>query len=373
MVPRATVGLHVYLLALLIFAASRVVVFIGVNCGTLLDRAQTPGQWDAGDAWYYRLLRWDSGFYADIASNGYHYSDDASHFSSTVFYPLYPLVSCAVKALFGVNQFVALLLVANAAALVATMLMTKVAKDEGGDEVALLSVAFLCFFPSSLFLSSGYAESLFLTFVLLSFIFLAREEFVIAAILAGLSFGTRPTGIVMIPVILMEMAQRNVLPWPRMLPRMVLCALLAAAGLLAYIAYLDIEFERPWAFITGEAAWNKGTFLDRFVSAVTLESLFTASSVTAGVLFLVFLALTFGSIRHPRCQRLYGLGILALPYSTLGITHSMERFVLVCFPAFTYAGVLCKGRPRLAIAFIGISGVLLLLNTARFSQWYWSG
>lgn len=364
----------VYLSALLIFAVSRVIVVIGVNFGTLLDRAQTPGQWDAGGAWYYRLLRWDAGFYADIASNGYQYSDDASHFSSTVFYPLYPLVSYAVKELFGVNQFVALLLVANAAALVGTMLMTKVVKDEGGAEVALLSVAFFCFFPSSLFLSSGYAESLFLTFVLLSFIFLARKEFVIAAILAGLSLGTRPNGIVMIPVILMEMARRNVLPWPRMLPRMVLCGLLAAAGLLAYIAYLDIEFGRPWAFITGQAAWHNGTFSDRFVSAATLVSLFTAEPVSAGVLFLVFLALTIGSIRDSRwAQLLYGLGTLALPYYTLGIDHSMERYVLVCFPAFTYAGVLCKGRPRLAITFIGISGALLLLNTARFSQWYWSG
>ncbi len=364
----------IYLSALLIFAASRVVVIIGVNFGMLLVHSPLPGQWDAGDAWYYRLLRWDAGWYAAIVSSGYQYSDDPSIQSSTVFYPLYPLASYAAKALFGVDRFMALLLTANVAALVATMLMTKVAKDECGTEVALLSVALYCFFPSSLFLSAGYAESLFLMLVLLSFVFLIQEKFVIAAILAGLSLGARPTGIVMIPVILIEMARRNVLPWPRMLPRMVLCCLLAAGGLLAYIAYLDIELGRPWAFITGQAAWNQGTFVDRFLSAATLVSLFKARLVGAGGLFLIFFALTVGSIRHFRwALSLYGLGTLALPYFTLGITASMERFVLACFPAFMYAGVLCKRRLWLAIALIGVSGALLLLNTARFSQWYWAG
>ena len=37
-------------------------------------------------------------------------------------------------------------------------------------ETALLSVACFCFFPSSLFLSAGYTEAMYLVFVLLSFI-----------------------------------------------------------------------------------------------------------------------------------------------------------------------------------------------------------
>src|SRR6476620_1409107 len=93
----------IYLRALLIFAASRVVVIVGVEFGALLPPAATARTCDAGPAWYYRLLRWDSGWYADIIRDGYQYSDDASLESSIVFYPIYPLVSSALKPL-GIDE-----------------------------------------------------------------------------------------------------------------------------------------------------------------------------------------------------------------------------------------------------------------------------
>jgi len=231
----------VYLSAMLIFAASRLVVIVGINFGTLLVRIPKPESLGCRPAWYHRLLRWDSGWYAAIVSDGYRYIDDASVEGTTAFYPLYPLLSYAVKSLFGINHFVALLLVANVASVVAMLLMTKFVKDELGDEIALLSLAFFSFFPSSLFLSAGYTESLFLVFVLLSFILMAREKFALAAAMAGLSLGTRSTGIVMIPVILWEMGRRNAQPWPRFLPRMALCGVLAASGLLVYMSGGDGE------------------------------------------------------------------------------------------------------------------------------------
>src|ERR1700693_5846027 len=195
----------VYLSALLIFAASRLVVIFGVNFGRLLVPIADPNRTDVGPAWYDRLLRWHSEWYAAIISHGYHYGDDPSVEGPTVFYPLYPLVTYVIKSLFGIDQFVALLLVANIAALLAALLMTKFVKDELGEETALLSLALFCFFPSSLFLSAGYTESLYLVFVLLSFILMSREKFAPAAIMAGLSLATRSVGIVMIPSILWEM------------------------------------------------------------------------------------------------------------------------------------------------------------------------
>jgi Gpi18-like mannosyltransferase len=316
-------------------------------------------------------LRWDSEWYAAIVSHGYRYNDDSSVEGPTVFYPLYPLVTYVIKSLFGIDPFVALLLVANIAALVAALLMTKFVKDELGDEAALLSLAFLCFFPSSLFLSAGYTESLFLVLVLLGFILLSRTKFVSAAVMAGLALGTRSVGIVMLPVILWEVARTNTAPWPRLLFKLAVCGLLAASGLLIYMAYLGIEFAHPLAFVTVEAAWHKGTFLDRFLSAVTLADL-RDSNLWPTVWFLCFLALTIWSFWRLRIAlSLYALGTLAVPYLTLGITDSMSRYVLVCFPAFMCMAILCKGRPWLAAAIIGIFAALLLQTTAMFSQWHW--
>jgi hypothetical protein len=364
---------EVYLCALLIFAASRLVIVIGVNFGKLLVRIPDPTKWDAGHAWYYRLLRWDSGWYAAIADDGYRYSDDTSVMSPTVFYPLYPIVSYAVKSLFGMNRYLALLLVANVSSLVVVLLMTKFIKDELGDQIALLSLTFFCFFPSSLFLSAGYSEPLCLVFILLSFILVTRQKFVLASAMAGLSLGTRPTGIVMIPVILWEMWRRNTLPRAHFLPRMALCGVLAASGLLIYMAYLGIKFERPLAFATGQVAWQGGTFLHRLVSALMLAP-FRDLRLATGGWFLCFLALTIWSFWRLRfAVALYALGTLALPYLAFGITDSMDRYVLMCFPAFMCLSIMCTGRLWLAAALIGIFAGLLLRNAALFSQWYWVG
>ena len=193
----------------------------------------------------------------------------------------------------------------------------------------------------------------------------------LAAAFAGLSLGTRSIGIVMIPVILWDMAQRSGLPWARLLPRMALCGLLAASGLLIYAAYLGLKFGHPLAFATSQAAWHSGTFPDRLVSALTLATLRDLNLWTAGW-FLCFLALSIWSFWRLRTTvALYGLGLLAVPYLTLGLTDSMTCYELVCFPAFICMGSLGVGRPWLVIALIGIFAALLLQTAALFSQWHW--
>jgi hypothetical protein len=369
----------IYLYALLIFAASRLVVFIGVHFGTLLVPAENPGKWEAGPAWYHRLLRWDTGWYASIARHGYSYDDPAVH-NSTVFYPLYPLVAAALKAFAGIDEYLALLIVANAASVAAALLMARFFADELGHETALLSVALFSFFPSSLFLSAGYTESLCLSFILLSFILMRRGKFVTAAVAAGLALATRSAGIVMIPVILWEMWRRDASPGrlPGNLPAgklalVALCCLLAASGLLIYMVFLGIRFGHPLAFAESQLAWHGGTFTDRLASAATLGP-FRHFNWRDGGGFLVFLILTVWSFRQLRpTVSLYALGVLMLPYVTLGITDSMNRFIVMCFPAFMCLGLLCKSRVWLASILIGVFSALLLANTALFSQWYWIG
>jgi hypothetical protein len=175
----------------------------------------------------------------------------------------------------------------------------------------------------------------------------------------------------MIPVILWQMWDRK---QPlRGLPRMALCGVLAASGLLFYMAYLGVRFGHPMAFVTGQSTWQSGTFLDRLVSAATLGP-FRSFNWWKGGWFVCFLVLTVWSFRQLRFPfSLYALASLMLPYLTLGITDSMNRFVLMCFPAFMCMGILCKGRPWLTAALAGIFGALLLVNTALFSQWYWVG
>jgi hypothetical protein len=365
---------EIYLSALLIFAVSRAVIFIGVYFRSLIiDRIPDPGQFDAGEAWYYALVRWDSGFYADIANHGYRYNADPTVMSSTAFYPLYPMLALGVKTLFGVDVFVALLLVANISAVAVALLLTKFVRDEFDEETALWSLAFFSFFPSSLFLSTGYTEATCLAFVLLSFIFLRQGKYVSASAFAGLSAATRSTGIVMLPVILCEIYRHKSSSWPRTLQRMALCGLLAVSGLLVFMAFLEIKFGNPLGFATSQGAWHNGTFTDRIVNALTLEPL-RHLQLSDGGWFLCFLLLTIWSFWHLRFDAsLYALCVLMLPYLTLGITGSMNRFVLMCFPAFVCAALLCRSRPLIAKVVVAILAVMLLLKSAWFAQWFWVG
>ncbi len=246
----------IYLWALLIFATSRMVVFIGVNFGTLLVRDPDPTKWEAGPYWYHRLLRWDSGWYAAIVRDGYQYSDDPTVMASVNFFPLYPLLSAIAKELLGTREWGALLVVANASSLLAIVLLTKFLRDELDEESALLSLTLFCFFPSSLFLSAGYSESLCLVFVLLALMLLSRQQFVLAAMMAGVSLAARSTCIVLAPVILLEIWRHNRLPLPRLLAKLALCGVLAISGLLVYMVYLQVKFGHPMAFAVSQDAFT---------------------------------------------------------------------------------------------------------------------
>jgi Dolichyl-phosphate-mannose-protein mannosyltransferase len=359
---------ELYILALSIFAASRIVVYLGVWFGKLLVKIERDGLWDAGPAWYHRLLRWDSGWYASIVNDGYQYTADPSVQNSTAFYPVYPAVTYLLKSALGIDVWIALLLIANLSSVVAVLLLAKFVKDEFGDETALLSVALLSFFPSAVFFSAGYTESLCLALILASFIFMKRENFLVASILAGFALCTRSQAIVLIPIVWWEIAQRNKLPW--MLPKLALYTALASSGLIAFMIYLDIKFGEPLAFVISQRAWHAGTLLDRVVAALTLASL-SKMYLISSTFLLFFAGVAVWSFRWLRTPvSLYAIGSLLFPYLTVGPNISMNRYLLMCFPVFISLGILCKGRPWLSCTLIGLFAPLLLAFTALFSQWY---
>jgi hypothetical protein len=361
-----------YLGGMLIFAASRLVVVIGLEFGTLLARMPNPGQWDAGRWWWDRLLRWDAGWFASIVANGYRYSQDPTVESSVVFFPLYPLAAYLTKIALGSDQFVPLLIVSNLASLAVVLLFLKLAREEFDDEVALFSLAALCFAPGSLFLSAGYSESLALTFVLASFLFLRRDRFALAAAMGGLALATRSTGIVMLPIVLWEIWRRGPGPWLPRVALLALCAALASSGLVAFMAYLWIAFGHPLAFLTGEQAWHGDPLSQHLIDAMKLSPVFRLHIEVAW--FVGFFAIVAAMSRRLRSPLfLYGLGSLLMPYLTIGITASANRYVLMCFPAFLGLGLAYKGRPWLANALIGVSAALLCVAAANFSQWRWAG
>src|SRR6516164_6362809 len=145
-----------YLISLAIFGSSRLVILLAIYIAARIVRPAKPGSAltvpFASTSWYQYLLRWDSAWYATILNEGYKYNGNDLVQQSVVFYPFYPLIAKALTIFPGVDGLFALLVVSNVAAALSVLLLFKYVRQDYGDEIAFLTIAFLSFFPTSLFL-----------------------------------------------------------------------------------------------------------------------------------------------------------------------------------------------------------------------------
>ncbi len=376
---------RLYAFAAAIYFSSRLLVILALNCPAIDFPLWKGDMWESGAQWYDNLLRWDSEWYTDIAAHGYHYNGDPNDRQPVVFYPLYPLIAQLVASIAGISVAHALLIVANLAAILAVLLLCKLARQDFGDKIALLSVAFLSFFPGSLFLSAGYTKSLALLLILCCFTALKTRRYVFASAFAGLAVATRSAGIVLLPVLLWEIWLKFGTDRRKLVLHAISCVVIATSGLWSYMIYLGAAFGHPLAFADGQAAWHGSTSLgSRLVSGLILQPFwhlrftdFTPPGLDQWffILFLVLSALAWR--RLSSSQSLFMLGILMLPYLSLsggpsGLS-SMARFGLLAFPAFIILGVLCRRTVWLYVPILGVFAAMLGLYTALFAQWYWIG
>jgi Gpi18-like mannosyltransferase len=379
-----------YLIALAIFGTSRLVVVWAIYIAAHIVLPKHPIGLNvpfASTSWYDPLLRWDSAWYATILNEGYKYNGNDLVQQSVVFYPLYPLIAKALTIFPGIDSLLALLVVANVAAALSVLLLFKYVREDYGDELALLTIAFVSFFPTSLFLSAGYTESLALLLILCCFMALKREQFILAAALAGLASATRSTGLVLMPVIIWELWCRFATDYRRFVPYVLFCSILATSGLCLYMFYLWIAFDSPFAFVTDHAAWDDGNGIGHiFISALLLRGFRTASTYILFdvwflysfdvLFFLLFLTLIlFHRKWLPSSLYLFALGVLMLPYLTQtggpSKFQSMARYILLAFPVFIVMAKFCKNRNWLAACVIGLFAALLFTYSAMYAQWYW--
>jgi Gpi18-like mannosyltransferase len=303
------------------------------------------------------------------------------------FYPLYPLIAKALTIFPGIDGLLALLVVANVAAILSVLLLFKyVRQHDHGDEVALLTIAFLSFFPTSLFLSAGYAESLALLLILCCFMLLKREQFILAAAFAGLASATRPTGLVLLPVIIWELWCKFAGDQRRFFSYALLCSIIATSGLCLYMLYLWSAFGSPFVFITAHGEWENGDggIGHSVISALLLKGFFPLQLSVHYLyprsfdvwFFLLFLTLILVHRKSlPSSLYLFALWVLMLPYLTqTGGTIrflSMTRYILLAFPVFIVMAKLCKNRPWLVQCITGLFAAMLFAYSALYAQWYW--
>lgn len=318
--------------------------------------------------------RWDAVHYIDIATIGYHGTDMA-------FFPLYPLLIAGLGKLIG-NHLVAGLVISNVALFFALLYLYKLVEHEFDRHVARRAIFYISIFPTAIFFSAVYTESLFLMLTVASFYYMRERRWWIAGVIGFFAALTRVEGVLLVVPFCIEWAMAY---WPalttpgqraaaatRLIP-----ILLIPAGLALYMTCLWVINGDPLYFSHVQIHWNRH-FAPPWTSVInSIHKVATASSsqtIANEIEELAFTALMIGVLvagfrrLKPSYIAYLALSIL-VPMCTSSLM-SMPRFALVLFPMFAILG-LWGSRPTANNTIVALSLPLLGLFTVLFADWYW--
>jgi len=296
-------------------------------------------------------IRNDALWYARIALHGYFYS--SVHVSSIGFYPLYPLLIRLAIFVVG-NVFVAGMLVSLFALLAAVVVFDSWMGDHGLNSERRRALLLLLAFPTAMFYSYMYSESLYLLLAIACFVAFERRRSDLSTVVAFLLVLTRPTGLVIVPALILIAGLPH---WRRWLAPV--AGAVAAAG--AFALYQWREFGTALAYVNAKAVPPWHDTASQAVSDLMLHG--RPGMPPSFLAFNLLIALPF-VVSIPFVYRRFGPGYavfvgLSIILSAYGTLPGMNRYVIVLFPVFALWGSI---RPRALAALLP----LLLVSQAFF-------
>ena len=307
--------------------------------------------------------RWDADPYLTIARDGYR-ADAPSHVE---YFPLYPFLMRMGGALFGSYDayLAAGLVISNLALFWALVYLARLVMLDHDGKTATKAAVYLLVFPTAVFLSVVYAESLFLLLAVAATYHARRREWLLAGALAALAALTRPFGAVVALPLAIEALRRPVAF------RGLASTLLAPAVFFAWLAVLWLITGDPRALLTAQAQWGRHfslplqAFADLFDPAIYgFPYVVLSLTVLIGALVVISWRVLRPSLAA------YATAVFLVGMSTGSLTAA-PRYYLAVFPAFMTLAVIAP--PWLGRAYVAIGATIGMVLTAMFAQWYWIG
>lgn len=342
---------------ILLFLVSRgILTIIGVFSITLFGRGTRGLQWCHPP---YRWLdiwgQWDTGWYLDIAKNGYAAEALYQNLCNYAFFPFYPTLIRILSALIG-NHYYAGLIISNTALLVAAIMLYKLVELDHDREVAFNSVKYLFIWPTSFILSGVLTEALFLMLVIGCFYYARKGAWLKTGIAGFFLSLTRVNGIcVSVPLLYEYMKGKNFrLKGIRM---DILALALLPLGLLLFCVYNYYLTGDYLAFVHIQSAWGRhfNNPIKTLVNGMFASVAKPNNMIAAWFTVFTLASLTIFYRKIPFSYLLFCLLSLFLPLLT-GLM-SMPRFTVVLFPIFILFAQLGKDR-KIDIAFTVFFSVL---------------
>ncbi len=317
--------------------------------------------------WY----QWDAQWYMSIITDGYQWVQGDQ--SNVAFFPLYPLTVKGFGWVLGGRYLGAGLILSSAYLFVGMCFLYRLVKDDYGEDTARRAVWLLAIFPTSVFFTTLYTESLFLLNSVAAFYYARKGRWAMAGMWGLLASLTRITGLLLVLPLAWEYLSQKNFSLKKVRPA-VLWLSLVPGGIFIYMVYLFFGFDRPLAFAETQATgW--GHELTPIVGSFTHDLSFLINQSETWVIYelpatALIVVLTLVAVKKlPGSYTLYMVMSLLLPL-TGGTTKSMSRYLLVVFPMFILLALFSRKR-KVLIAISTLSLILLAIATAAFVTGRW--
>lgn len=375
-------------------------------------------------------VRFDGGWYREIATNGYWFVDLRIQ-APVAFFPAYPLSMRYLGYAVG-DPLLAGVLLTFLAGLGVAVLFHRWCTDKLGRRAADAALVTLLVYPYCWYLFGAvYADAFFVVFALGAFVLVEHDHPVLAGLCAAIATASRPVGVgVVIGLVAVLLEHRDVVHlglvetvrvagwrpsrWPPRSEREPFVRvrlrnlrpgdaglLLAPLGLALWMAWLWRTYGDPllFAHIEGAAGWDQTAGPDTWFKIPLLEHLrHLPGYVDAAVLHpnggsdpwnnLVYTLgialqalLVLGALAlAPRILRrigwsyaLFVVAVMALPLVGSKDFQGTGRYLLAAFPAFAVVGewLADAARRRVRRATWAVSAALLLVLTSAYARGYY--
>ena len=338
--------------------------------------------------------QWDANWFLRIAQHGYDTKQSAS------FFPLYPLLTRALGLVVRSNLVAGVVISLVAAGLAAVAIM-RIARRYASERVAHDSVLFLALYPISFVFTAVYSDGLFLALAAWAFLLALEGRTTFAALLGALAVLTRPTGLALLPalVLLLWPRQRDSRSLLRLSP-----LLLLPAALAGYCVYLRTHFGDAFAFVHSEGsfwlrdvpatgpvggAWQALKAGEQGIAQLVLHlparsgapsgfgkpEQFAIWNVAQLVLLVAASALTWVCWKRVnRAAAIYSAAsivlFLSVPAAVVPLV-SEPRFLIGDFPLFVTLAVWSADRPRLRTTIVASLAAVGLIAAVGFAHGVW--
>lgn len=369
--------LNIFLYCFIIFFHS-IVSFNSINYKYNAHHFIKDPRFDGRQFSFFNAIgQFDAQWYLKIAQTGYPYHPrlvdmnrkDSMDGLSYAFFPLYPMTLHAFNILIK-NIELSGFVVSNILMILCFISLYFVVKGQFGEKIAGRTVFLIFAFPFSIFYRSYFTEGLLLLLLIWFAYFLIKKRWFLSSVLLGLLCVTRPTGLFLVPVLLLcfKKSKVSLIDGAKYL-------FVSLFPFLLWLAYCHLQTGNAFYFLAVRKEWFSGIpivnnlLLIPYFFELSLH-FFHGSKID--VLIAVIILLLLLKSRKTLRFELWMISFLLWlgPLLTTDMM-SFSRYQAVSFPFFIYIAQKVKGVWYAVLLTLFLTGLLMI--SLFFVNWWWVG